>query len=202
MSRRGAPPSTFQSRFTAVALVVGGHLFLLAVLTVRGEHGRTGAVDERMSLVFIDLPEPPPRATPAAEPSRPARPTRAAVPAISPLTDSAASESSAISPGIDWYADGRDAAQRAAVEPTTRDFGFPKREPAPREKKEFAWDKTHTERVHALDGGGIGIHLSDNCELILTPLPMAGCALGRRKARGDLFDEMKAPVQPGDWKDH
>ena len=24
--------------------------------------------------------------------------------------------------------------------------------------------------------------------------------LGKRKARGDLFDEMKAPVEPGDWK--
>ena len=54
--------------------------------------------------------------------------------------------------------------------------------------------------MHALEGGGIGIHLSDNCELILVPLPLGGCALGKRKARGDLFDEMKSPVEPGDWK--
>jgi len=90
---------------------------------------------------------------------------------------------------------------RATEPATTRSFDPAQREPAPREKKAFGWDETHTERVHALDGGGIGIHLSDHCDLIIAPFPMAGCWLGKRKARGDLFDEMKAPPEMGDWKD-
>jgi hypothetical protein len=181
-----------------VAVVIGGHVALLALLVLRHERESRAPGDERMTLVFIDPLEeagPPPPSNRPTRAARPARP-RVAEPAPAP----AANESAAIAPDIDWYAHGSEAAQRAAAEPTTRTFDYPKRQPAPREKKPFGWDKTHTERVHALEGGGIGIHLSDNCELILVPLPLAGCALGKRKARGDLFDEMKAPVEPGDWK--
>src|SRR5689334_9385449 len=180
MSRGGAS-SNFQSRFTAIAMVLGGHLVLLGLLTIRDDHGGGAAADERMTLVFIDLPDEHPPIAPPSTPPRTPRPARLEAPATITVPD--AKESAAISPepapGIDWYANGADAAQRAATQPATRDFSFPKREPAPREKKEFGWDKTHTERVHALDGGGIGIHLSDNCELIIAPFPMAGCALGK-----------------------
>jgi hypothetical protein len=182
-----------------VALVVGGHVVLLALLaTQRGNE--SVLADERMTLVFIDpleaaqLPRPVNRLPQAARNAPP--PSDEPAPSHAPV----ANESAAITPGIDWYANGSEAARRAAAEPTTRSFDFPVREPAPRDKRPFGWDKVHTERVHALEGGGIGIHLSDNCELVLAPLPFAGCALGKRKARGDLFDEMKAPVEPGDWK--
>jgi hypothetical protein len=43
--------------------------------------------------------------------------------------------------------------------------------------------------------------LSEHCQLLFNPLPVGGCAIGRIEARGDLFEEMRAPVMPGDWKD-
>jgi hypothetical protein len=189
-----------------VAVVIGGHVAVLALLAIHHVRETRKPADERMVLIFLDpientsLPRPfdAPRPAPGTRRSISVPPAPEDPPAP---TDSNAISAPASTPGVDWYAHGTDAAQRAAAEPATRDFGFPRRGPAPREKKEFGWDKTHTERVHALEGGGIGIHLSDNCELVIAPFPMAGCGLGKRKARGDLFDEMKAPVEPGDWKD-
>jgi hypothetical protein len=186
-----------------VAVVIGGHVAVLALFAIHHVRETGKPADERMALIFLDPIEHASLPLPADAPP-PVPGTRRSIGA--PSDPPAPAESNAISapdaaPGIDWYAHGADAAQRAAAEPITRDFDFPRREPAPREKKEFGWDTTHTERVHALEGGGIGIHLSDNCELVIAPFPMAGCALGKRKARGNLFDEMKAPVEPGDWKD-
>lgn len=203
-----AAPSNFRSRAGAIAGVIGGHVAVIVLLVAHREAGIPAFDDERMTLVFV---EPLPEAAPPV--GRPARSSRAAAPSSAgfpirsveapPRTSapSAPGESSAITPGVDWYSQAGQAASRAAAGPTTRRFDFPEREPAPRQKKEFAWDKTHTERVHALDGGGIGIALGDNCELVIAPFPMAGCALGKRKARGDLFDEMKAPPVMGDWKE-
>jgi hypothetical protein len=34
---------------------------------------------------------------------------------------------------------------------------------------------------------------------VIAPILFGGCSLGKIEARGDLFDEMKAPAQPGDW---
>lgn len=199
MPLRGA--SHYRVRSTAVAVVIVSHVAVLALLAIRTDREGAPPVDERMTLVFFD-PFDESRASLHDQSRR--RASRAAREIAAPPAEAmapAADVSAAIPPGIDWYAHGADAAQRATAEPATRSFDFPRREPARRERKEFGWDKTHTERVHALEGGGIGIHLSDNCELVIAPFPMAGCALGRRKARGDLFDEMKAPVEPGDWKD-
>jgi len=198
MSRRRA--SHYRTRTLVVALVVGGHAVVLALLATQRGGESDLADDERMTLVFVDPIENAALPPPAVAPLHSARPVRALVAPPPSVPESAAHESAPIAPGIDWYADGSEAAQRAAVEPTARDFGFPKREPAARAKKEFHWDKVHTERVQALEGGGIGIRLSENCELMLVPLPLGGCAFGKRKAHGDLFDEMKAPVEPGDWK--
>jgi len=201
MPRRRATPNFFRNRAVVVAVVAGGHVALLALLIAH--HVRDGRApdDERMALVFID-----PRAAPTPTgpgPARPARTSRPAAtrPAAAAVHEHSPGESAAITPGVDWYAQGSQAAARATQTTTTRRFENPPRGPAPREKKEFHWDKTHTERVHALEGGGIGVSLSDNCELVIAPFPMAGCALGKRKARGDLFDEMKAPPEMGDWKD-
>jgi hypothetical protein len=196
---RVAPSSNFRSRAVALILVVGGHVAVLALLTFDPSRETNSPADERMTLVFV-APLEEIRSPSPGQPGRTARPSRATATRQAPTTP-AVDDSTAISPAIDWRLGGSEAARRAAAEPTTRDFGFPKREPAPREKKPFAWDKTHTERVHALDGGGIGVHLSENCELALAPLPFVGCALGKPKARGDLFDEMRAPPEMGDWKD-
>jgi len=185
-----------------IAVVIGGHGVVLALFAMHHVSETDPPADERMTVISLDPIEDtstPPRIGNTHSPAATRRP--ALTSAASPANEASTIAVPDAPPDVDWYAHGTDAAQRAAAEPTTRGFGFPKHEPAPREKKEFHWDKTHTERVHALEGGGIGVHLSDNCELVIAPFPMAGCAIGKRKARGDLFDEMKAPVEPGDWKD-
>jgi hypothetical protein len=57
-------------------------------------------------------------------------------------------------------------------------------------KPEFAWDRTHTQRIEPIEGGGMLIRLSDHCVLVLFPLPFVGCGIGKIPVRGDLFDHM------------
>jgi hypothetical protein len=204
MPVRGA--SHYRVRSIALGVVIGGHVAVLAVLAIQ-QRSPLATSAERMTLLFLDSLEHTSAPRPVENDQR--RPVArhptltAPTPSVPPPTDAPdAIQLPDTTNNLDWYAHGAEAAQRAAAEPTTRGFGFPKHQAAPRQKKEFHWDKTHTDRVHALEGGGIGVRLNDNCELAIAPFPFVGCALGKRKARGDLFDEMKAPVEPGDWKEH
>jgi hypothetical protein len=73
--------------------------------------------------------------------------------------------------------------------------------PGPRVRgPEFAWDYAHTHRLTPLQGGGFVIALNDRCAIAILPLPMFGCAVGRKSpANGDLFKFMHPPVKFGDW---
>jgi hypothetical protein len=196
MPLRGA--SHYRARSVTVALVVGGHLAVILMLATRSTQERHSPPDEPMLLTFIEIPAA--AARPAGSPSLAQLPARSEGLAPAARYVPALTESTGITPGIDWYGEASDAASRAATKPDVRDFGYPKREPEARAKKEFGWDKTHTERISALPEGGMLIRLNDNCAIIIAPLPFGGCTIGKRKARGDLFDEMQAPVEPGDWK--
>jgi hypothetical protein len=73
--------------------------------------------------------------------------------------------------------------------------------PGPRVRgPEFAWDYAHTHRITPLERGGFVIALNDRCAIAILPLPMFGCAVGRKSpANGDLFKYMHPPVKFGDW---
>jgi hypothetical protein len=73
--------------------------------------------------------------------------------------------------------------------------------PGPRVRgPEFGWDYAHTHRVTPIQGGGFVIALNDRCAIAILPLPMFGCAVGRKSpANGDLFKFMHPPVKFGDW---
>ncbi|HXI46964.1 MAG TPA: hypothetical protein VNH39_00140 [Steroidobacteraceae bacterium] len=64
-------------------------------------------------------------------------------------------------------------------------------------KPEFAWDRTHTQRIEPIEGGGMLIRLSDHCVLVVFPLPFVGCGIGKIPVRGDLFDHMHDEPQAG-----
>ena len=65
-------------------------------------------------------------------------------------------------------------------------------------KPEFGWDRSHTHRVQSIEGGGIAIALNDRCVLVLIPLPLGGCGIGKIPVRGDLFEHMHdAPQADG-----
>ena len=61
----------------------------------------------------------------------------------------------------------------------------------PKKPQEFAWDYAATHRIEAIPGGGMLVHLSDNCVLILFPLPFVGCGIGKRPVNGDLFEHRR-----------
>jgi hypothetical protein len=67
-------------------------------------------------------------------------------------------------------------------------------------KPQFGWARWHTERVHTLEQGGILIHLSERCVVVVSVIAMPMCRFGKIEARGDLFDHMNDPPTPGDWK--
>jgi hypothetical protein len=62
---------------------------------------------------------------------------------------------------------------------------------APRKPAQIAWDYAATHPIETLPQGGILIHLGDRCVLVLIPLPLVGCAIGKTPASGDLFDHMR-----------
>lgn len=95
-------------------------------------------------------------------------------------------------PPADW----NDSARRAAAKVAT-DLIFDK--PAEQPAKPFAWDIAKTKRWEADPAGGTRIRLNDHCELVLMPLPVGGCALGKIEPRGDLFDGMSSRNASGDW---
>jgi hypothetical protein len=111
-------------------------------------------------------------------------------------------ESHAIHPPIDWAAELSQTAKDAAADKSAqapRDFGFPHLPAAPGKEPLFDWDYAATHRVEQIDGGGLLVHLNDNCVLVLFPLPFIGCGIGTKPANGELFKNMGAPkeAQPG-----
>ena len=65
---------------------------------------------------------------------------------------------------------------------------------------DFAWSKAHTERVSAIEGGGMMIRLNERCAIVIVLVPMPACAFGKIKPRSDLFEHMNDPPTLGDWK--
>lgn len=70
-----------------------------------------------------------------------------------------------------------------------RDFGFPRRAPSTKTPT-FDWDRVHTHRLEIVPEGGVIIHLSDKCVMVLMPLPFAFCGIGKKEANGHLLDHM------------
>lgn len=103
---------------------------------------------------------------------------------------------------IDWDSAMGESAQHAAqhnYDAQARSFGFPTHLPAPDPKApEFGWDYARTHRVEAIPGGGLLINLSDGCVLMLSPLPIAMCRFGKKKANGDLFKHMQDATRAGE----
>ena len=110
------------------------------------------------------------------------------------------SENKDIHPPIDWASELTRTAQDAIPEEAvqkSREFGFPHRAAAPAgTPPQFGWDYAATHPIES--EGGLLVRLNDNCVLAFFPFPFAGCAIGKRKANGHLFDHMHDPAQPGD----
>jgi len=173
---------------------------------------RVTRVDARSEepLIFLEPPEhaqaPAPAASVAAEPrKKPVAPRDTQLVIIPTPAPPAADNSSA---PIDWNAEAELAIkQHAELAMATPPRALDKHGagadlngglgPDRERKPEFAWDRTHTQRIEPIEGGGMLIRLSDHCVLVVFPLPFVGCGIGKIPVRGDLFDHMHDEPQTG-----
>ncbi len=73
-------------------------------------------------------------------------------------------------------------------------FGFPRARdftPARRAHSWDGWDTVATHRIEELPQGGTLIVLDERCSLVIAPMPIAGCWLGRIAVSGRLFRHMR-----------
>jgi hypothetical protein len=102
-------------------------------------------------------------------------------------------------PAIDWRKEGNSAASRAiaaAGEEHRRNAAFSRQnkqdEPSPpRDGPEFGWAHGRVHPVEELPEGGLLIHLSERCVLVLSTLLIPVCQFGKTPPRGDLFEHMR-----------
>jgi hypothetical protein len=113
----------------------------------------------------------------------------AKLPSIAPRSNE---EDNAIHPAPDWTEElqlvANDAvAKELAQKRHEMDFAhaFPVQ---PKKSQQFAWDYAATHRIEAIPGGGLVVHINDNCVLLIFPLPLIGCGIGKHPANGDLFE--------------
>jgi hypothetical protein len=185
-----------------IAGVLGLHLGIVWMLLTTSRLLSIQARSQSLEIVFIGPP-----ARPAVSAGRnplggvagiPASRSRNAAEAfaVTPNLPPSSNENNAIHPPPDWAAElsraARDAVSNESAQ-NTRDFGFPHSPAAPDKPRQFGWDYAATHRVESLPEGGLLIHVSDNCVLVLLPLPIFGCGIGKRKASADLFEHMHDP---------
>jgi hypothetical protein len=187
------------------AAVIALHLTLGWLLLSKTRVFLTLPSSGSLEVVFLPRAAPPwvRNPTPEKAPPRWSRPgaARAAPPAATPGPN--AQENNAIHPPIDWGAElARAAKDASAANPARKfkDFGFPRASSAPSASPEFGWSRARIHRVESLPGGGMLVHLNDNCALVFLPLPFVFCAPGHRPSNGNLFEHMQRQSLAGEGK--
>lgn len=78
--------------------------------------------------------------------------------------------------------------------PASMRFGFPRSSAftsAPPSPHWDGWDYAATHRIEMAPTGGTVIALNDRCSLLIAPIIIAGCWLGKIPVAGDLFKHMR-----------
>ncbi len=103
-------------------------------------------------------------------------------------------------PSIDWQheaeATAREHAQRAEAQREHEDERAP-----PKPKPEFGWSHSRVQRIEPMEEGGFLVWINDRCAIVISVLAMPVCKIGKKPARGDLFEHMDDAPTMGDWKD-
>jgi hypothetical protein len=196
-------PRNLQRRLGTAAVVAALHALLCWLLLSAKSPLLLPAKSPDLEMIFILPPTPPtvdaPNRSPANRSERdgsrrqpPPRSASASPPQPPLLHD----QDNAIHPPIDWDSELNRAAKDAVPalpSPPPRDFGVPHRTAPPAKAPEFAWDYARTHRVESIPTGGMLIHLSERCVLVLTPLPLPFCRIGKREPNGELFERLHDP---------
>jgi hypothetical protein len=186
-TRRPAP------QLVILSIVLGMHL-IVVWLFVSSSRLSVKTKAGSLQLVWIAPPAPSETALqttthgPTNGPPRHRTDRTPALPSIGPPSNE---EDNAIHPAPDWTAELHLAAKNALANELARkrhESDFAHAYPTPAKKPpQFAWNDAAIHRVQALPQGGMLIHLGNNCVLVLMPLPMVGCGIGKAPANGDLF---------------
>jgi hypothetical protein len=187
--------SRLLSTFTIVLGLHVGIVWLVLVSPRLSMRTTSGSFE----LVSIAPPLPPITATKTGsqtppEMGRPLRQRANAGSASRQPYPSSIDEDNATHPAPDWSEElkraSRDAVENKLAQ-KRHDYDFSHAFPiAPHDPAGIVWDYAATHRIESIPGGGVLVHLSDNCVLILFPFPFVGCAIGKRPANGDLFEHM------------
>lgn len=180
-----------------LSAVLGAHLVVLW-LFMSSHRFSLKAGPESLQLVWIRRPPTSELAEPRKTPQRAAKTPpqrRSAGAPASPTLIPDTNEENAIRPTPDWNAELQLAAKNALAEELEKkkhEADFTHLFPTPPTKPpQFAWNYAATHRVEALPQGGLVVHINDNCVLLIFPLPLLGCAIGKRPANGDLFKPLQ-----------
>jgi hypothetical protein len=178
-----------------IAVVLGLHLTVVWLILATSRVFSRRTESQSLEIVFIAH-------TPVSSESNPTRrvlenatPRRrdAGSPLPMPHAVPREDENNAIHPLTDWAGELSRAVRDTASDKLTqkpRDFGFPHPSSDPNKAPQFGWDYVATHRVESIPGGGLLLHLNENCVLVLFPLPFGACGIGKKKANGDLFEHM------------
>jgi hypothetical protein len=181
-----------------LSIVLGIHVVLVWLL-LASQRIAIKTKSGSLQLVWIARPAltatAPEQATTTKRPGNAVPPRAADHSSVSPSTPvPTTKEDSSRHPLPDWTEELHLAASDAIakqLEQKRHEFDFAHVYPkAPAIPAQFAWNYAATHRVESLPQGGILIHLGDNCVLVLMPLPIVGCAIGKSPANGELFEHM------------
>lgn len=183
----------------ALALLIHVGLF---ELLVSPRHTLPEMTELRTVLVFLPDTEKIQRLPPPVAPLAPERlletsPPQSAAPRLIAPPER---EETPAPPIVDWQREAQEAARKHALEAAAQ--REQKDDSAPsKPKPEFGWDHSRTHRVEPLEGGGVLVWINDRCFIVITVLAMPACKIGKKPARGDLFEHMDDAPTLGDWKD-
>jgi hypothetical protein len=192
-----------RARFLCIiAVILGFHLTAIWLLLATSRIVPIGTKSQVLEIAFIPRPASLLEGNPKSRIAESVGPEQRSKAKPDPQPDVApsSSENNDIQPPVDWASEltrtARDAIPEEPVQ-KSREFGFPHRAAAPTgTPPQFGWDYAATHPIES--EGGLLVRLNDNCVLAFFPFPFAGCAIGKRKANGHLFDHMHDPAQPGD----
>jgi len=182
-----------------IAVVLGLHLTVVWLILATSRVFSRRTESQGLEIVFLARAPISLESNSASRVLEHATPRRqaAANPVPMPRAAPEEHENSAIHPPTDWASELSRAARYAASDESTqkpRDFGFPRPSLAPTAKTpEFDWDYAATHRIESIPGGGLLLHVNDNCVLVLVPFPFFACGIGKKDANGDLFEHMHDP---------
>ncbi len=182
------------------ALAVLIHVGLFQLL-VSERHAIHETPERRTVLVLLQDAETSPGKTAGVpDPVAPIAPQGLPQPTAPQWIAPSESEEAPAQPSVDWRREAEETAREHALQAEAqRDHKGDSSPATP--KPEFGWSHSRIHRIEPLEEGGFLVWINDRCAIVISVMAMPVCEIGKKPARGDLFEHMNDAPTPGDWKD-